>query len=94
MARATVTIAPGVLLRGQDGLDLAATGRAFVAALEPVLRRELPELEALAITADVGLAAHRIEVDAADPRVAQRLDREIRDRIWVVREMVPFAVTG
>lgn len=94
VARVAITIAPGALIRGQDGLDLLATGRAFVAALEPVLRTELPEIEELSLTLDAGLTAHRVEVSAADERLAQRIDREVRDRIWVVREMIPFAVPG
>ena len=94
MVRATITIAPSALIRGQDGLDLTATGQAFLAALAPVLRRELPEIEELTLELGLALTAHRIEVTAPDAQLAVRLDRDIRDHIWVVREMVPFAVPG
>ncbi len=92
--RVEITIAPRALLRAQDGVDLRATGAAFVAALEPVLMRELPELAegTLEIASDVGSDKHAVRVEGPDPAQVTRIDREVRDLIWVVREMVPFAV--
>jgi hypothetical protein len=94
----TACIAPAALLRAQDGADLAATGASFLRALEPVLRREIPELTGgqaeLALSVDPAGAAHRVDVQGADDAAARRIEREVRDLIWVVREMVPFAVLG
>lgn len=94
--RVEITIAPRALLRAQDGMDPIATGAAFVAALEPVLMRELPELAegTLQIASDVESERHSVQVEGPDPAVVTRIDREVRDLIWVVREMVPFAVPG
>lgn len=94
--RIEVTIAPRALLRAQDGMDLPATGAAFVAALEPVLHREIPELQTgtLVLSSDASCDKHRVHVEGPDPSVVTRIDREVRDLIWVVREMVPFAVPG
>lgn len=92
--RVEVVVAPRALLRAQDGMDLSASGAAFLAALEPVLRRELPELAGgvLALASDVARDKHSVRVEGPDPAVVTRIDREVRDLIWVVREMVPFAV--
>ncbi len=94
----SVRIACAALLRAHDGADLAATGASFLRALEPVLRREIPELAAgrasLALSFDVAAPGHHVEVRADDQATARRLEREVRDLIWVVREMVPFAVLG
>ena len=94
----TACIAPAALLRAQDGADLAATGASFLRALEPVLRREIPELAGgqaeLALSVDLAAPAHRVEVRGPDDAAARRIEREVRDVVWVVREMVPFAVLG
>ena len=94
--RIEVTIAPRALLRAQDGMDFPATGVAFVAALEPVLHREIPELAGgvLTLSSDASRDKHAVHVEGPDPVVVTRIDREVRDLIWVVREMVPFAVPG
>jgi hypothetical protein len=94
--RIEITIAPRTLLRAQDGMDLSASGAAFLAALEPVLRRELPELATASLTlaSDIERDRHAVHVEGPDPTVVTRIDREVRDLIWVVREMVPFAVPG
>ena len=94
--RIEITIAPRALLRAQDGMDLGASGAAFVDALEPVLRRELPELAAgeLMLSSDIARDKHAVHVEGPDPSIVTRIDREVRDLIWVVREMVPFAVRG
>lgn len=92
----TVRIAGRALLRAQDGVDLPATTAAFVRVLEPVLRRDVAELASgeasLEVAGDVTGAAHRVEVEGPDGATARRIEREIRDLVWVVREMVPFAV--
>jgi hypothetical protein len=94
----TVRIACASLLRAHDGADLEETGAAFLRALEPVLRREIPELAAgrasLALSFDVAARGHQVEVRDEDEARARRVEREVRDVIWVVREMVPFAVLG
>lgn len=94
----TVRVAGAALLRAQDGADLPATTAAFLRALEPVLRREVAELAAgratLHLSGEPSATAHQTVVDGPEEATARRIEREVRDVIWVVREMVPFAVLG
>lgn len=94
--RIDVVIAPSALLRAQDGLDLTATSEAFLAALRDAALRELPDVSrgeaSLALRYDLAAAAHVVAVEGPDETTCRRLEREVRDLVWVVRECVPFAV--
>lgn len=96
--RITVVVAPKTLLRAQDGVDLAATGASFVEALSEAAQREVPELRrgeaSLKVKVEVEASSNAVAVEGLDELTCRRLEREVRDLIWVVRECLPFAVLG
>lgn len=96
--RITVTIAPKALLRAQDGVDLAATGVSFAESLRTAALREVAELQrgvaSLEASVEVEGSSNAVTVEGPDELTCRRLEREVRDLIWVVRECVPFAVLG
>lgn len=96
--RIEVVIAPRALLRAQDGIDLLATGEAFSAALKDTAQRDVAELAEgsaeLVLRVDATASAHTVSAEGPDEVTCRRLEREVRDLVWVVRECVPFAVLG
>ncbi len=91
--RVHVRFSPASLKTNHAGLDLEASALAYRDALDHALRAAIA-CDVLEVTIDREAASMRIEIEGATPALAQRLERDVLDHAWVVRQMGAWAVVA
>lgn len=92
MSRVAVRFPASSVATNNDALDLEASAERYRELLDRALRDALSLCDVV-VTVDPHAAGLTIDVDTDDRPLAQRLEREVRDLAWVVRQMGAWAIT-